>query len=131
MEFNTSGAVLAIATQVLDGVLAARQGKPQEAVERLREAVRLEDALTYGEPPEWTVPVRQDLGSVLLEAMQYPAAEQAFREDLQRFPENGWSLHGLQLSLQAQQRNEEADEVRQRLERIWSGADVRLAARDR
>lgn len=131
MEFNTSDAVLAIATQVLDGVLAARQGKPQEAVERLREAVRLEDALTYGEPPEWTVPVRQDLGSVLLEAMQYPAAEQAFREDLQRFPENGWSLHGLQLSLQAQQRNEEADEVRQRLERIWSGADVRLAARDR
>ena len=128
MEFNTSGAVLAIATQVLDGVIAARQGRQEEAAERLREAARLEDALTYGEPPEWTVPVRQDLGNVLLEAGQYSAAEQTFREDLRRFPDNGWSLHGLQLSLHAQQRNEEANEVRQRLERIWSGADVKLAS---
>lgn len=127
MEFNSSGAVLAIASQVLEGQIAAVQGRPQEAVERLREAARLEDALTYGEPPEWTVPVRQDLGSVLLESGQYEAAEQAFREDLRRFPDNGWSLHGLERSLQAQQRNEEAGEVRQRLERIWSGADVSLA----
>lgn len=73
------------------------------------------------------MPVRQDLGSVLLESGQYEAAEQAFREDLRRFPDNGWSLHGLERSLQAQQRNEEAGEVRQRLERIWSGADVSLA----
>lgn len=127
MEFNSSGAVLAIASQVLEGQIAAGQGKPQEAVERLREAARLEDALTYGEPPEWTVPVRQDLGSILLESGQYQAAEQTFREDLRRFPDNGWSLHGLERSLQAQQRNEEAGEVRQRLERIWSGADVSLA----
>lgn len=127
MEFNSSGAVLAIASQVLEGQIAAGQGRPQEAVARLREAARLEDALTYGEPPEWTVPVRQDLGSVLLESGQYQAAEQTFREDLRRFPDNGWSLHGLERSLQAQQRNEEAGEVRQRLERIWSGADVSLA----
>lgn len=127
MEFNSSGAVLAIASQVLEGQIAAGQGKPQEAVARLREAARLEDALTYGEPPEWTVPVRQDLGSVLLESGQYEAAEQAFREDLRRFPDNGWSLHGLERSLQAQQRGEEADEVRQRLRQIWSSADVSLA----
>ena len=127
MEFNSSGAVLAIASQVLEGQIAAGQGKPQEAVERLREAARLEDALTYGEPPEWTVPVRQELGNVLLDAGQNEAAEQTFREDLRRFPDNGWSLHGLARSLQAQQRTEEAGEVRQRLERIWSGADVSLA----
>lgn len=129
MEFNSSGAVLAIASQVLEGQIAAGQGRPQEAVERLREAARLEDALTYGEPPEWTVPVRQDLGSVLLESGQYEAAEQAFRADLRRFPDNGWSLHGLARSLQAQQRGEEADEVRQRLRQIWSSADVSLAGR--
>ena len=129
MEFNSSGAVLAIASQVLEGQIAAGQGKPQEAVARLREAARLEDALTYGEPPEWTVPVRQDLGSVLLESGQYEAAEQAFREDLRRFPDNGWSLHGLERSLQAQQRGEEADEVRRRLRQIWSSADVSLAGR--
>jgi tetratricopeptide (TPR) repeat protein len=131
MEFNSSGAVLAIASQVLEGQIAAGQGKPQEAVEHLREAARLEDALTYGEPPEWTVPVRQELGNVLLDAGQNEAAEQIFREDLRRFPDNGWSLHGLARSLQAQQRTEEAGEVRQRLERIWSGADVSLAASGR
>jgi tetratricopeptide (TPR) repeat protein len=131
MEFNSSGAVLAIASQVLEGQIAAGQGKPQEAVEHLREAARLEDALTYGEPPEWTVPVRQELGNVLLDAGQNEAAEQTFREDLRRFPDNGWSLHGLARSLQAQQRTEEAGEVRQRLERIWSGADVSLAASGR
>ena len=128
MEFNSSGAVLAIATQVLDGQIAGQDGDRNKAIERLREAAHLEDALTYGEPPEWTVPVRQDLGSVLLESEQYPAAEQSFREDLRRFPDNGWSLHGLERSLLAQQKSEEAGEVRQRLERIWSSADVRLAA---
>lgn len=131
MEFNSSGAVLAIASQVLEGQIAAGQGKPQEAAEHLREAARLEDALTYGEPPERTVPVRQELGNVLLDAGQNEAAEQTFREDLRRFPDNGWSLHGLARSLQAQQRTEEAGEVRQRLERIWSGADVSLAASGR
>lgn len=120
--------MLAIATQVLDGQIAGQDGDRNKAIERLREAADLEDALTYGEPPEWTVPVRQDLGSVLLESEQYPAAEQSFREDLRRFPDNGWSLHGLERSLLAQQKSEEAGEVRQRLERIWSSADVRLAA---
>lgn len=128
MEFNSSGAVLAIATQVLEGQIAAQEGDRNKAVGRLREAARLEDALTYGEPPEWTVPVRQELGKVLLDDGQNAAAEQVFHEDLRRFPDNGWSLHGLERSLLAQQKSEEAGEVHQRLERIWSSADVSLAA---
>jgi hypothetical protein len=126
MEFNTSGAVLAIATEVLAGHIAAANRKFPLAVTHLREAARLEDALTYGEPPEWSVPVRQELGAVLLTAGQPADAERSFREDLKRFPENGWSLHGLERALRAAGRGAEADEVAARLRSVWSTADVPL-----
>lgn len=129
LEFNTSGAVLKIATQVLAGHIAARQEDFSRAIDHLREAARLEDGLIYGEPPEWTVPVRQELGLVLLEAGRTEEAEQAFREDLKRFPENGWSLHGLARVLRAQNRIKEADAVMERFRKIWAGADMQLAGR--
>jgi hypothetical protein len=92
LEFNTSGAILAIATEVLTGHIAASTKDFEAAVERLRAGAKLEDALTDGEPPDWSVPVGQELGIVLLRAERPAEAEQAFREDLKRFPENGWSL---------------------------------------
>jgi len=127
MEFNSSGAVLGIATEVLAGQIAAAKGDYPQAIDQLREAARLEDALVYGEPPEWTVPVREELGLVLLAAGRNEEAEQAFREDLKRFPENGWSLYGLARALRAQDRGPEADAVMQRFRKVWASADVQLA----
>lgn len=126
MEFNTSGAVLGIATEVLAGNIAAVKEDFPRAIGHLREAARLEDELVYGEPPEWTVPVRQELGTVLLKAGRAAEAEQAFREDLKRFPENGWSLHGLAQALRAQNRASEAEAVMERFQRVWASADVQL-----
>ncbi|MFC0708569.1 tetratricopeptide repeat protein, partial [Azorhizophilus paspali] len=88
LEFNTSGAIVKIASQVLAGHIAAVKADVPDAIGHLREAARLEDGLVYGEPQEWTVPVRQDLGRVPLEAGRNERAEQAFRKDLRRFPEN-------------------------------------------
>jgi len=73
------------------------------------------------------VPARQDLGEVLLLAGRHKEAAQAFREDLDRFPKNGWSLHGLATALEAQGMNEEAETVRAELEMAWSTADVPVA----
>jgi tetratricopeptide (TPR) repeat protein len=130
LEFNTSADVLAIATDVLAGrIAAARQDYPR-AIEHLRNAAAREDQLTYGEPPEWTVQVRQELGSVLLDAGRAAEAERTFREDLDKFPENGWSLHGLARALRAQGRTADADEVLSRFRQVWSGADVRLSDSD-
>lgn len=126
LEFNTAGTVLAIAAKVLSGHIALAERNYERAIGQLREAARLEDALVYGEPPEWTVPVRQELGVALLAAGRYAEAEQAFREDLKRFPENGWSLHGLAQSLRAQNRRADAQAVTERFEKIWASADVRL-----
>lgn len=124
LEFNSSGDVLAIAGDVLAGHVAAAKGDRAGAIAQLREAARKEDALTYGEPPEWTVPVRQELGMVLLEASRAKEAEQAFREDLARFPENAWSLRGLERALRVQGRTADADAVAKRAGRAWEGGDV-------
>jgi tetratricopeptide (TPR) repeat protein len=96
LEFNTSGQILGIAAEVLAGHIAHARGDLAGAVSHLRKAVQLEDELVYGEPPEWSVPVRQELGRVLVQAGRYAEAERAFNEDLKRFPKNTWSLKGLQ-----------------------------------
>ncbi len=124
MEYNMSADLLAIAERVLTGWTEVAAGRNGPAVDALREAVRREDGLLYGEPPEWTVPTRQDLGAVLLRAGRAAEAEQAFREDLDTFPENGWSLHGLAQALRAQGRNADADAVEADFARVWATADV-------
>ena len=127
LEFNSSGTILGVAAEVLAGHIAAKQGDFDRAVQHLRQAASLEDVLFYGEPPEWTVPVRQELGLVLLEAKRAGEAEQVFREDLQRFPGNGWSLHGLASALRAQGRAADADSTMDSFRQAWSSADVTLA----
>lgn len=123
VEFNLSTDLLGIAEQVLAGWTSAADGRWNEAVEALREAVALEDRLLYGEPPEWTVPARQDLGAVLSLAGRFGEAEQAFREDLDRFPANGWSLRGLSAALREQGRRAEAEIVDAEFRKAWETAD--------
>jgi hypothetical protein len=72
--------------------------------------------------------VRHHLGAVLLEAGRAADAERVYREDLARFPENGWALFGLAQSLRAQGREVEATQVEQRFANAWAGSDVTLTA---
>ena len=65
---NSATALLAIASDTLDGELAAKAGRFDEAIAKLRAAARTEDGLTYDEPPGWMQPVRHTLGAVLLRA---------------------------------------------------------------
>lgn len=116
-----------ISPHVLAGEIALRSGDALAAVAHFRMAVTIEDALLYDEPPLWYYPIRQSLGRALLEAGHAAEAETAYRADLHKFPENGWSLRGLQLSLEAQGRTAEAQEVRARFDKAWASADVRLA----
>lgn len=128
LEFNESRAILAIAEHVLAGRVAAARGDHDEAVALLREATRLEDGLTYGEPPEWSIPVRHELGAVLLAAGRPAEAARTYREDLGHFRKNGWSLRGLAQSLRAQDKSAEASAVEARFRRAWDNADVELPA---
>ena len=57
--------VLPIAAAMLEGELAFREGRQNEAFAALRRGVALEDALVYDEPPAWMLPVRHSLGALL------------------------------------------------------------------
>ena len=72
------------------------------AVELFAEAVALQDALPYTEPPFWYYPTRQSLGLALLRAGRATAAEQVYRQDLEQYPHNGWSGNGLAQALAQQ-----------------------------
>jgi len=126
MEFNRSRDLLAVATHVLAGYVEAAAGNMDVAVSEMKAAVASEDALLYGEPPEWSIPARQDLGRVLLKAGKPAEAEQAFREDLGRFRDNAWSLYGLAEALDRQGKKAAAAEQRQAFERVWATADVTM-----
>jgi len=128
LEFNESPAILGIAEHLLAGSIAGARSDHAAAVTHLREAAALEHGLTYGEPPDWTVPVRHDLGAALLAAGRAPEAEQVYREDLKRFPDNGWSLLGLSQALRAQGRTAEADRAMAGFRRAWSAADVEISS---
>jgi tetratricopeptide (TPR) repeat protein len=126
-EAPGKGAV-SIAAHALMGEIATRSGKFDEGIAHFREALKIEDAGLYFEPPKWYYPIRQSLGAALLNAGQSAEAEAVYREDLKRFPENGWSLFGLAAALRAQGKSAEAAEVDRRFAKAWSAADVKLTA---
>jgi tetratricopeptide (TPR) repeat protein len=125
---NPASALLAIASNMLDGEMLAKRDQFDPAIKALREAVRAEDGLRYDEPPDWIQPVRHTLGAVLMRAGKYSEAEKVYREDLARYPENGWSLFGLSRALKLQNKDGEAATVDARFKRIWTKADVRLGS---
>ncbi len=120
--------VLEVADHALQGEIDARAERYDGAIAHFRAAARVEDGIQYMEPPLWYYPIRHSLGAVLLQARRFAEAERVYREDLARFPENGWSLTGLAESLRRQGKNAEAAEVEQRLRQAWSTADMQLTA---
>ncbi len=117
-----------IAARMVEGEIALRRGNAADAVLRFREAAALEDGMTYIEPPTWYFPVRHSLGKALLAAGEPAKGELVYREDLTRFPENGWALLGLRLSLERQGKKTEARVADARFREAWKGADVRITS---
>ncbi|NCJ05925.1 hypothetical protein GS597_05240 [Synechococcales cyanobacterium C] len=128
LDFNVTADVLKVATAVLAGELAAAQKDYDAAVTFLQEAVQLEKALVYTEPPDWYHPTRQSLAAVLLKANRAAEAEATYREDLAIYPNNGWSLYGLAQSLRSQNKLQDAQAVETQLQEAWQYADVTLAS---
>jgi len=124
---NSAADILAIAARVIDGEMAAKKSQFDSAISSLKEAARQEDNLHYDEPPDWIQPVRHTLGAVLLKAGKTNEAEAVYREDLVRYPGNGWSLFGLRDALTQEGKTEEARQVGKQFQKAWSAADVQPA----
>ncbi len=124
---NSCEALLAAAIPMVEGEILIAEGKIDSGIEQLRAAIQKEDALKYDEPPGWLIPVRHSLGAVLMKQQRFAEAEQVYRDDLARLPENGWSLLGLAESLRKQKKN--ADEISQtqtKFEKVWAKADLTI-----
>ena len=127
-NLNSMRTLLQIGERHLAGRLALGRNRTDEAVRDLRAGIALEDELTYDEPSAWPLPLRQQLGALLLAAGRPKEAETAYREDLVRYPNNGWSLHGLAESLKAQGRAKDAAAVDAKFRKVWARADVKPMA---
>jgi tetratricopeptide (TPR) repeat protein len=125
---NKAKDVLAVAEHLLNGEVLYRGGKVPEGLAELREAVQLEDKLHYDEPPDWMHPVRHALGATLLHEGQAKEAEQVYRDDLKKLPDNGWSLYGLAQALRLQGKNQEAEPFEAKFREIWKDADVKITS---
>jgi tetratricopeptide (TPR) repeat protein len=124
---NSCEALLAVAIPMVEGEILIAEGNIDSGIEQLRAAIQKEDALKYDEPPGWLIPVRHSLGAVLMKQQRFAEAEQVYRDDLARLPENGWSLLGLAESLRKQKKN--ADEVAQtqaKFKKVWAKADLTI-----
>ncbi len=116
---NKAHDVLPIARAMLEGELAYREGRLDDAWAALQRGIEAEDRLLYDEPPGWMIPVRHAMGALLMEAGEFAWAERLYREDQLNHPGNGWSLLGLKNALEAQGRHAEAREVESKLDEAW------------
>jgi tetratricopeptide (TPR) repeat protein len=128
MGNNTAQGILAICTPMLEGEILVREGKVDAGIAKLREAINAEDVLKYDEPPGWIIPVRHALGATLIQSGRFGAAEEVYREDLKRLPNNGWSLFGLARSLKLQNKTKEAEEFDARFKKVWGSADTQITS---
>lgn len=126
MAINPAHKILDIADLMLEGEIALAREDYQASVGYLRKAVEVEDGLLYMEPPEWVQPVRHTLAAVLVEDGNYAEAEQVYREDLKKWPGNGWSLYGLARCLEMQDKSAEAARVRGQFKKAWARADTEI-----
>jgi hypothetical protein len=81
-------------------------------------AVETEDLLNYDEPPGWYLSSRETYGAALYLGGDFVQAEQVFREDQKRRPNNSRSLFGLWQALKAQG-SPEAPQVEARFKQQW------------
>ncbi|MEM1355097.1 MAG: tetratricopeptide repeat protein [Planctomycetota bacterium] len=123
LEARPKDKFLRLNDHFIAGEIALQQQQWDLAIEHLVQAVKIEDTLGYGEPPRWLQPVRHTLGAVYHRAGRYADAERVYREDLAKWPGNGWSLLGLTRALELQNKTDEAAEVREQFERAWANAD--------
>jgi tetratricopeptide (TPR) repeat protein len=127
-EEKTQRALLKIAERVLSGEIAVRRQRYDDAIRLFEDAIKIEEALPYSEPPLWPLSVRHHLGAAFLLADRPSEAESVYHADLLRHPDNGWALIGLIQSLRAQQKDDQAAEAEDRFKKAWAHADFIPAA---
>ena len=114
-------AIVQTAHAVASGRLADARNDLPGAIKAYQQAIAVQDALPYTEPPYWYYPVRQSLGAALLRTGKLDEAEQVFRASLARTPSNGWALKGLMEVYRQRGDDAALAAARKRFDTTWLG----------
>lgn len=122
--------VLKVAELTLTARIAFANGNKQLAFETFRKAVEAEDSISYNEPADWDLPVRESYGGALLLSGDAVEAEKVFRAEIKKHQRNGRGLFGLYESLRSQNKTASARMVQTEFEQAWATADIKLTVED-
>ncbi len=108
----------------LEGVIAAGDGRTEEALSRLRQATLAEDSIVYAfGPPFVNEPAHELLGTALVTLKRFPEAQREFALALTRAPRRTTALLGLARAAAALGDTTQAMGAYEELTRIWRRAD--------
>ncbi|MBV6459656.1 MAG: hypothetical protein HONBIEJF_02807 [Fimbriimonadaceae bacterium] len=125
---NRAVDLIRVATHLMNGEILIAEGNIEGAIAHLRAGMAAEDKLRYSEPPDWIQPVRHTLGALLVREGRYQEAIQVYREDLGKWPNNGWSLYGMAMSLKGVGDQQGAAKYENAFAKTWSRADVPITS---
>jgi hypothetical protein len=125
-EINSVYELVQIAYKVLSSEILAQEKNFKQSIILLNEAIVIEDALNYNEPPDWFFSVRHNLGATQLDAGQYRDAISTYQQDLKNLPKNGWALKGLGIAYSKLGDLSSQNETENRFNAAWQTADIKL-----
>lgn len=127
-DINTTADLAKIAVHVLEAAIAYQEKNIPLAKSSLEKAVAIEDQLNYNEPPDWFFSVRHHLGALLMMNKEYANAQAVYEKDLKKWKKNGWSLIGLQQSLEKQNQKDQANKIKADFDEAWKYADFKITS---
>ncbi|TGV00423.1 tetratricopeptide repeat protein [Flavivirga rizhaonensis] len=125
-DINSVYELVKIAEKVLKAEILAQEGDLKASIVLLKEAVTMEDALNYNEPPDWFFSIRHHLGRIYTLNGQKRLAIELYLEDLDRLPKNGWAYHGIKTAYEALNDKEKTEHYEALFKESWKHADFEL-----
>ncbi len=117
---------LAVAPLELKGRIMTREGKADEGIALLRQALEEEKKIGYSEPPLYPHPMEEVLGQTLLSLGRWSEAETMFDAAIERDHGSGRALFGLMQALQREGKRTEARQTHLQFVKAWARADSDL-----
>ncbi|WP_222597460.1 tetratricopeptide repeat protein [Hyunsoonleella aquatilis] len=125
-DINSVYELVQIAEKVLTAEILAHEKDYDASIVLLKEAVAMEDALNYNEPPDWFFSIRHHLGKVLMLNGQHRLAIETYLEDLKRLPKNGWAYHGIKMAYENLKDETNTAKYQKLFDESWQHADFKL-----
>lgn len=117
-----------VASKLLSGTIALKQGLKNDAIIDYSEAVYIEQNMVYNEPRDWLLNPRHYLGTAQLADDDWFNAQKSFDADLKQNNENGWALYGLYQCYVKAKKTAEASKIMARHKTAFAKADIKISS---